>query len=202
MWSSTRPNPQSPAEHLFCVCHLGTSFSVEPALNSDRADTVSVYSNCLLISSTDEGILGIRIIGGGYYCAPGVTTHIHISMLKMSGEEVWSSNEEEYNKPQPPFGNKSGYDSRTGIYHSLVKLDTKHELPTKLDLNTANFVLSQFPQAGLAEARIAFIDSSTNRSVSYAELRQSIYSLASALFHGLEVRKGDVVLVLSPNSIL
>ncbi|XP_027365504.1 4-coumarate--CoA ligase-like 5 [Abrus precatorius] len=120
----------------------------------------------------------------------------------MSGEEIWSSTEEEYGKSLPPFDNKSGYNSRTGIYHSLVKLGTKHEIPTKPDLNATNYVLSQFPQADLAEARIAFIDSGTNRSLSYGDLRRSIYSLASALFHGLEVRKGDVVLVLSPNSIL
>ncbi|KAK7343943.1 hypothetical protein VNO77_13081 [Canavalia gladiata] len=120
----------------------------------------------------------------------------------MSGEEIWSSIEEEYGKSLPPFDNKSGYNSRTGIYHSLVKLDTKYEIPTRPDLNTANFVLSQFPQSDLAEARIAFIDSVNDKSVSYGELRRSIYSLASALFYGLEVRKGDVVFVLSPNSIL
>ncbi|KAK7278610.1 hypothetical protein RJT34_23642 [Clitoria ternatea] len=121
----------------------------------------------------------------------------------MSGEEVWSSIEEEYSKSQLPFdSSRSGYNSRTGIYHSLVKLGTMHEIPTKPDLNTATFVLSQFPQADLAEAKIAFIDSSTDRSISYGELRRSVYSLASALFHGLEIKKGDVVFLLSPNSIL
>ncbi|KAJ1404751.1 EF-Hand 1, calcium-binding site [Sesbania bispinosa] len=120
----------------------------------------------------------------------------------MSGEEIWSSAEEESSESLPPFDNRNGYNSRTGIYHSLVRLGTKHEIPTKLDLNTASLVLSQFPHADIAEARIAFIDSSTNQRVSYGELRRSIYSLASALFHGLEIRKGDVVFVLSPNSIL
>lgn len=120
----------------------------------------------------------------------------------MSGEEIWSSVEEESSKSQPPFDNRSGYNSRTGIYHSLVKLSTNHEISTKHDLNTATLVLSQFPQADLAESRIAFIDSSTNHSVSYGEIRRSVYSLASALFHGLEVKKGDVVFVLSPNSTL
>ncbi|KAG4397698.1 hypothetical protein AAZX31_10G187300 [Glycine max] len=120
----------------------------------------------------------------------------------MSRKEERSSRKDEYNKSLPPFDTRSGYDSRTGIYHSLVKLGTKHEIPTKPDLGTANFVLSQFPQAHLAEARIAFIDSGTNRSVSYGELRRSIYSLASALFNRLKVRKGDVVFVLSPNSTL
>ncbi|KAJ1435807.1 AMP-dependent synthetase/ligase [Sesbania bispinosa] len=120
----------------------------------------------------------------------------------MSGEEIWSSAEEESSESLPPFDNRNGYNSRTGIYHSLVRLGTKHEIPTKPDLNTASLVLSQFPHADLAEAKIAFIDSSTNQIVSYGELRRSIYSLASALFHGLEIRKGDVVFVLSPNSIL
>ncbi|XP_027937605.1 4-coumarate--CoA ligase-like 5 [Vigna unguiculata] len=120
----------------------------------------------------------------------------------MSGEEIVSSNEEEYDISQPPFGNKSGYNSRIGIYHSLVKLETRHEIPTKPDLNTAHFVLSQFPQAHLAEAKTAFIDARTNLRVSYSELRRCTYSLASALFHGLEVRKGDVVFLLSPNSTL
>ncbi|KAK7356558.1 hypothetical protein VNO80_15832 [Phaseolus coccineus] len=120
----------------------------------------------------------------------------------MSGEEILSSNEEEYDISQPPFGNRNGYNSRIGIYHSLVKLDTKREIPTKPDLNTAHFVLSQFPQAHLAEAKTAFIDAKTNLSVSYSELRRSTYSLASALFHGLGVRKGDVVFLLSPNSTL
>lgn len=122
----------------------------------------------------------------------------------MSGsEEVWSSSiEEDSGNSLPPFDNSSGYNSRTGIYHSLVSLGTKHEIPTNPELNTANLVLSHFPHADLADAKIAFIDSATDQRVSYGELRRSIYSLASALFHGLEVKKGDVVFVLSPNSIL
>ncbi|XP_061363807.1 probable CoA ligase CCL5 [Gastrolobium bilobum] len=120
----------------------------------------------------------------------------------MSGEEIWSSCEEESSQNLPPFDNSSGYNSRTGIYHPLVKLGKRHEIPTKPDLNTAHLVLSQFPPADLADARIAYIDSGTNRSISYGEVRRSVYSLGSALFHGLGVSKGDVVFVLSPNSIM
>jgi len=120
----------------------------------------------------------------------------------MSGEEIWSSIEEESGESLPPFDNRSGYNPRTGIYHSLVMLETKHEIPTKPDLYTATLVLSQFPQEDLADARIAFIDLSTNYSVTCGEIRRSVYSLATALFHGLEIRKGDVVFILSPNSIL
>jgi OPC-8:0 CoA ligase-1 len=120
----------------------------------------------------------------------------------MSGEEIWPPIEEESNTSMPPFDNSSGYNSRTGIYHSLVKLETKHEIPTKPDLNTASLVLSQFPTGELADARIAYIDLSTNHSVTYGEIHRSAYSLATALFHGLEIRKGDVVFLLSPNSVL
>ncbi|KAK7268502.1 hypothetical protein RIF29_21201 [Crotalaria pallida] len=120
----------------------------------------------------------------------------------MSTEEIWPSIEEESSKSQPSFDPRSGYYSRTGIYHPLERLGTKHEIPTRPDINTASLVLSQFPQADLADARIAYIDSGTNRSLSYGELRRSIYSLSTALYHALEVRKGDVVFVLSPNSIL
>ncbi|XP_015941148.1 peroxisomal OPC-8:0-CoA ligase 1 [Arachis duranensis] len=119
----------------------------------------------------------------------------------MSGMEIWPA-EDESSESLPPFNNRSGYDSRTGIYRSLVRLGTKHEIPTKPDLNVAHLVLSQFPQGDLAEARIAFVDAATDKSLSYGEVRRSVYSLASALFHGLGVRKGDVLFLLSPNSIL
>ncbi|CAL5209046.1 unnamed protein product [Lathyrus oleraceus] len=120
----------------------------------------------------------------------------------MSGEEIWPSVEKECKKSLPQFDNSSGYNSKTGIYHSLEKLGTKHEIPTEQNLNIASLVLSQFPRAELADAKIAFIDLNTNHSVTYGELRRSVYSLATALFHGLEVRKGDVVFLLSPNSVL
>ncbi|KAL2533897.1 4-coumarate--CoA ligase-like 8 [Abeliophyllum distichum] len=38
--------------------------------------------------------------------------------------------------------------------------------------------------------------------VTYARLDRSIRALAAGLYHGLGVRKGDVVFVLSPNSLL
>ncbi|CAK8572971.1 unnamed protein product [Lathyrus sativus] len=120
----------------------------------------------------------------------------------MSGEEIWPSVEKESRKSLPPFDNSSGYNSKTGIYHSLEKLGTKHEIPTEQNLNIASLVLSQFPRAELADAKIAFIDLNTSHSITYGELRRSVYSLATALFHGLEVRKGDVVFLLSPNSVL
>ncbi|KAK2969060.1 hypothetical protein RJ640_021099 [Escallonia rubra] len=97
--------------------------------------------------------------------------------------------------------NRSGFDSQTGVYNSLLQLGEHYKIPTRPDLDTATFVLSRFPDHA-AESRVALIDSATNHQVTYAQLQRSIYSLAAGLYHGLGVRKGDVVFVLSPNSLL
>ncbi|XP_054782543.1 peroxisomal OPC-8:0-CoA ligase 1-like isoform X2 [Prosopis cineraria] len=118
-------------------------------------------------------------------------------------EAAWSAIEEESSKILASVDERSGYDSRTGIYHSLAKLSAQHEIPSRPDLDTATLVLSHFPHAyQLSAKKPAFIDSSTNQTISYGELRSSTYSLASGLYHGIGIRKGDVVFVLAPNSIL
>ncbi|KAJ0046999.1 hypothetical protein Pint_05947 [Pistacia integerrima] len=97
---------------------------------------------------------------------------------------------------------KSGFDPATGVYHSLARLGEEYKIPTRHDLDTATFVLSQFPHPDHAESRVALIDSATDQRVSYGQLRRSIRALASGLYHALGVRKGDVVFLLSPNSVL
>ncbi|KAG2729733.1 hypothetical protein I3760_01G263500, partial [Carya illinoinensis] len=76
------------------------------------------------------------------------------------------------------------------------------QIPSRPDLDTATFVLSQFPDPHKSESQIALIDAATNQRVTYARLHRSIRSLASGLYHSIGVRKGDVVFVLSPNSLL
>ncbi|KAL7215222.1 hypothetical protein ACSBR1_027394 [Camellia fascicularis] len=122
----------------------------------------------------------------------------------MSSDNGWiTALENEAKKSyQPEYDPRSGFDSRTGIYHSLEQLGEHLKIPTRPDLDTAMFVLSQFPLPKEAESRVALIDSATNQRVTYAQLRHSIESLASGLYHGLGIRKGDVVFVLSPNSLL
>ncbi|KAK4385562.1 4-coumarate--CoA ligase-like 7 [Sesamum angolense] len=100
------------------------------------------------------------------------------------------------------FDKRSGYDAQTGIYHSLVHLSEQNKIPTQPNLDTATFVLSQFPPPEHAEKLVALIDSATNHRLTYAQLRRSISTLAAGLYHGLGLRKGDVVLILSPNSLL
>ncbi|XP_016470340.1 putative CoA ligase CCL5 isoform X2 [Nicotiana tabacum] len=118
----------------------------------------------------------------------------------MSGEEGWTSTGEE---EESMYDRKNGYDSKTGIYHSVLQLSEQHKMPSdNLDLDTAKFVLSQFPSPAQAESQIALIDSANNQKLTYAQLRRAIASLATGLYHALGVRKGDVVFVLSPNSLL
>ncbi|XVE75458.1 hypothetical protein DITRI_Ditri12bG0095500 [Diplodiscus trichospermus] len=120
----------------------------------------------------------------------------------MSVEESWTVApvKEKSGNSQPPL-NRGGFNSRTGVYSSVVQLGDHLKIPTDPDLGIASFVLSQFPDHHVAESKIALIDSSTNRQLTYAQLHRSIRSLACGLYH-LGVLKGDVVFVLSPNSLL
>ncbi|KAM7463851.1 hypothetical protein LguiA_031972 [Lonicera macranthoides] len=118
----------------------------------------------------------------------------------MSNEEGWVAKEEPASHLQ--LLDRSGFDLQTGIYHSVLQLSEHHRIPNQPELDTATFVLSQFPNPDQAATRVALIDSATGQRVTYADLHRSINSLASGLYHGLGVRKGDVVFVLSPNSLL
>ncbi|KAK4578638.1 hypothetical protein RGQ29_028649 [Quercus rubra] len=121
----------------------------------------------------------------------------------MSAAEAWNiTTKEDSNNPGPPHYPKSGFDPQTGIYHSINKFGDQHKIPTRPDLDIATYVLSHFPHPHQAESKIALIDSTTNQQVAYAWLQRSIHSLAKGLYHTLGVRKGDVVFVLSPNSLL
>nr|APR63879.1 hypothetical protein [Populus tomentosa] len=118
----------------------------------------------------------------------------------MPAEELWTGiiTEKEADDAQ----SKSGFDPKTGIYHSLHQLGENLQIPTRHDLDTTSYVLSQFPHPDHAETKVALVDLATNQQVTYAQLHRSIHALASGLYNGLGVRKGDVVFLLSPNSIL
>ncbi|EES06043.1 4-coumarate--CoA ligase-like 3 [Sorghum bicolor] len=69
--------------------------------------------------------------------------------------------------------------------------------------DAAAFVLSRLPHPGTAAAdAAAFVDATAGTSLSFSALRRAALSLASALRLGLGLRRGDVVLVLSHNSLL
>ncbi|KAK8676185.1 hypothetical protein V6N13_034238 [Hibiscus sabdariffa] len=101
---------------------------------------------------------------------------------------------------RPPI-NRSGFDFSTGIYSSVHQLTDHLKVPTDPNLDIASFVLSQFPHPHVAELKLALIDSTTKQQLTYAQLYRSIRSLSGGLYH-LGLRKGDVVFLLSPNSLL
>ncbi|KAE8714753.1 4-coumarate--CoA ligase-like 4 [Hibiscus syriacus] len=119
----------------------------------------------------------------------------------MSGKESRAVPiKEESGNSRPPI-NRSGFDSSSGIYSSVHQLPDHLKVPSDPNLDIVSFVLSQFPRPHVAESKLAFIDSATNQHLTYAQLHRSVRSLAGGLYH-LGVCKGDVVFLLSPNSLL
>ncbi|XXG79508.1 hypothetical protein AAC387_Pa09g0558 [Persea americana] len=97
---------------------------------------------------------------------------------------------------------RSGYCPKTGIYRSLLHLSDGIDIPKSPNLDLAKFIFSHFPHPDRALTQIALIDSATDQQLTYAQLHRSVRSLAAGLHHGLGVGKGDVVLLLSHNSLL
>ncbi|KAK1382569.1 4-coumarate--CoA ligase-like 5 [Heracleum sosnowskyi] len=120
----------------------------------------------------------------------------------MSGEKGWITNVKEPESRNKNIDCRSGFNPLTGVYNPLFRLPKGYEIPTSHVVDSATYVISQFPQLDMAETRLALVDSATKQQVTYGQLRRSIKSLAAALYTGLGIRKGDVVFLLSPNSVL
>ncbi|KAJ3689697.1 hypothetical protein LUZ61_018861 [Rhynchospora tenuis] len=89
---------------------------------------------------------------------------------------------------------RSGYSHVTKVYHSKRR---PVELPTDPYLDVTTF-LSSRRHSGTT----ALIDASTGRRVSFPELWRSVSAVATALLSPpLCIKKGQVVLLLSPNSL-
>ncbi|KAM0942039.1 putative AMP-dependent synthetase/ligase, AMP-binding, AMP-binding enzyme domain, ANL [Dioscorea sansibarensis] len=92
---------------------------------------------------------------------------------------------------------RSGFCRHTGTYRSLHHLPLDPN-PSEVS-NVAAFVLSNL--LNVADEKPALIDVATGRVLTYYHLRRSVLSLATAL-RSLGLRPGNIVLLLSPNSIL
>ncbi|XP_008777804.3 4-coumarate--CoA ligase-like 4 [Phoenix dactylifera] len=92
-----------------------------------------------------------------------------------------------------PVDPRSGFCPSNSIFYSKRK---PVPLPSDPHLDVTTF-LSSRRHSGTT----ALIDAATGRRVSFPALWRSVAALASALSSRLSVRKGDVVLLLSPNSL-
>ncbi|KAK8648889.1 hypothetical protein V6N13_129631 [Hibiscus sabdariffa] len=87
---------------------------------------------------------------------------------------------------------RSGFCSSNSIFYSKR---TPFSLPSNLSLGITTF-LSSYPHHG----KTAFIEASSGRQISFAQLWRAVDSV-SACLSDLGIRKGNVVLIIAPNSI-
>ncbi|KAL4273639.1 hypothetical protein GQ457_13G007920 [Hibiscus cannabinus] len=87
---------------------------------------------------------------------------------------------------------RSGFCSSNSTFYSKR---TPFSLPSNLSLDITTF-LSSYPHHG----KTAFIEASSGRQISFAQLWRAVDSV-SACLSDLGIRKGNVVLIIAPNSI-
>ncbi|CAA7036001.1 unnamed protein product [Microthlaspi erraticum] len=90
-------------------------------------------------------------------------------------------------------------DSRSGFCKSNSTFYSKRNpltLPPNPSLDVTTFISSQ-PHHGTT----AFIDAATGHSMSFSDLWRAVDRVTDCLHHEIGIRKNDVVLILSPNSI-
>ncbi|CAK8569756.1 unnamed protein product [Lathyrus sativus] len=87
---------------------------------------------------------------------------------------------------------RSGFCSSNSIFYSKRK---PLSLPPNYSLDATTFISSR-----AHHGNIAFIDASTGRHITYQQLWRAVDSVTSSL-STIGIRKGDVILLLSPNSI-
>ncbi|KAG0474446.1 hypothetical protein HPP92_014132 [Vanilla planifolia] len=92
-----------------------------------------------------------------------------------------------------PIDTRSGFCPSESIFYSKRK---PVDFPSDPHLDVTTFISSR-----RHSGTIALIDASTGRRVAYTELWGFTASVSCALSSTYHVRKGDVVLLLSPNSI-
>ncbi|KAL4565134.1 hypothetical protein LXL04_029219 [Taraxacum kok-saghyz] len=85
------------------------------------------------------------------------------------------------------------YFEETGVYNSR---HPRIDIPSDPFLDVVSCVFSH-----KHNGKTALIDAASGVSISYAELQPLVKSMASGLHHQMGVSKGDVVLILLPNSI-
>ncbi|KAL2895598.1 4-coumarate--CoA ligase-like 5 [Bienertia sinuspersici] len=98
-----------------------------------------------------------------------------------------------YNSSTTIDDSRSGYSTQNSTFYSKR---TPVPLPPNTSLNITTFISSR-PH----KTSTAFIDASNGRHLSYSDLWSSVDSLSFSLSSIYGVRKGHVILILSPNSL-
>ncbi|KAM3337818.1 putative CoA ligase CCL5 [Capsicum galapagoense] len=88
---------------------------------------------------------------------------------------------------------RSGYSPSNSIFYSKRKPIT---LPSNQSIDVTTFISSR-----AHSGKIAFIDASSGQKLSFTDVWNAVEALASCLSVNMGIRKGHVVLLLSPNSI-
>ncbi|XP_052202247.1 probable CoA ligase CCL5 isoform X3 [Diospyros lotus] len=92
----------------------------------------------------------------------------------------------------PPVDPRSGFCKSNSIFYSKRK---PLSLPPNQSLDVSTFISSR-----AHNGKIAFVDASSGRHLTFSDIWSAVDSVASCL-SDTSIRKGDVVLLLSPNSI-
>ncbi|KAJ8539592.1 hypothetical protein K7X08_013844 [Anisodus acutangulus] len=88
---------------------------------------------------------------------------------------------------------KSGYSPSNSTFYSKRK---PIPLPSNKSLDVTTFISSR-----AHKGKIAFIDAATGKQLTFSDVWNAVESLATCLFVDMGIRKGYVILLLSPNSI-
>ncbi|KAL2503913.1 4-coumarate--CoA ligase-like 5 [Abeliophyllum distichum] len=93
----------------------------------------------------------------------------------------------------------SSIDSRSGFCKANSTFYSKRKpipLPSNESLDVTTFISSRSHRG-----KIAFIDASTGRQLSFSDVWRAVDAVATCLSADMNIHKNDVVLLLSPNSI-
>ncbi|KAL3845380.1 hypothetical protein ACJIZ3_002783 [Penstemon smallii] len=96
-------------------------------------------------------------------------------------------------------GNSSNIDPRSGFCKANSTFYSKRKpipLPSNESLDVTTFISSR-----AHHGKIAFIDAATGRRLTFSDVWRAVDAVSTSLFTDFGIRKGHVILLLSPNSI-
>ncbi|KAK4490210.1 hypothetical protein RD792_000868 [Penstemon davidsonii] len=96
-------------------------------------------------------------------------------------------------------GNSSNIDPRSGFCKANSTFYSKRKpipLPSNESLDVTTFISSRAHYG-----KIAFIDAATGRHLTFSDVWRAVDAVSTSLFTDFGIRKGHVILLLSPNSI-